>query len=77
MIWWALSLWGCLLVIKTVCFQSGFVCIGTYKNVGCPLVILADARLEARCPQCVGASSVDPQTGKTWGDSMPEVAVSM
>ena len=40
---------------------------GTYstcKNVGCPLVIVASARLEVRCQQCVGASSVDPQLVK-------------
>ena len=51
----------CQSVIKTVCFQSGHVYVGTCKNVGCPLVILVDVRLEVRCQRCVGASSVDPQ----------------
>ena len=44
---------------------------------GVPLVILAGARLEARCQQCVATFSVGSAMGKTWGDSMPEVAASM
>ena len=62
---------NCLFSIK-MC-----VCIGICRNVGCPLVILEGARLGVRCQQCARASSVDPVTGKTCGDSIPEMAASM
>ena len=38
--------------------------ISTCRNEGCPLVILVDVRLGARCQQCVGASIVDLQLVK-------------
>ena len=65
------------LVIKTVCLQSRHVYISTGKNVGCPLVILAGARVGGKVSAMRWSIFCQSTMGKTWGDSMPEVVASM
>ena len=51
--------------------------VGTCRNEGCPLVISVGVRLGGKVSAMCWSILCRSATGKTWGDSMPEVAASM
>ena len=69
--------WVCQLIAKTVCSQLRHEYAGTCRSVECLLVKLVDVKLVVEYHLCVVTFSVNLMTGRTCGDSVPDVAASM